>query len=72
MLPALEAALPAVLVFGDPAELAKHRRVLHPTAVTLATLMIAAAPWATVRLINDLIHGSAVTNTPHTCSPPAP
>jgi hypothetical protein len=44
--------------------LARHRRWLHPTAVTLATLMVAAALWATVRLIDDLIHGSAVTNDP--------
>ena len=64
LLPALEAAMLGVLVFGYPADLARHRRWLHPTAVTLATLMVAAALWATVRLIDDLIHGSAVTNDP--------
>jgi len=64
LLPALEAALLGVLVFGHPADLARHRRWLHPTAVTLATVMVAAALWATVRLIDDLIHGSAVTNDP--------
>jgi len=64
LLPALEAAVLGVLVFGNPADLARHRRWLHPTAVTLATLMVAAALWATVRLIGDLIHGSAVTNDP--------
>ncbi len=64
LLPALEAAVLGVLVFGNPADLAKHRRWLHPTVVALATLMVAAALWATVRLIDDLIHGSAVTNDP--------
>jgi hypothetical protein len=64
LLPALEAAVLAVLVFGNPADLARHRRWLHPTAVTLAAVMVAAALWATVRLIDDLIHGSAVTNDP--------
>jgi hypothetical protein len=64
LLPALEAAMLGVLVFGRPADLARHRRWLHPTAVTLAILMVAGALWATVRLIDDLIRGSAVTNDP--------
>ena len=64
LLPALEAAILGVLVFGNPADLARHRRWLHPTAVALATLMVAAALWATVRLIDDLIHGSALANDP--------
>jgi hypothetical protein len=64
LLPALEATMLGVLVFGRPADLATHRRWLHPTAVTLTILMVAAALWGTVRLIDDLIHGSAVTNDP--------
>jgi uncharacterized membrane protein len=64
LLPALEVATIGVLVFGRPADLARHRRWLHPTAVTLATLMVVAALWATVRLIDDLIRGSALTNDP--------
>jgi uncharacterized membrane protein len=64
LLPALEAAILGVLVFGNPADLARHRRWLHPTAVTLAIVMVAAALWATVRLIDDLIRGSALTNDP--------
>ena len=64
LLPTLEAAIVVVLVFGQPADLVRNRRWLRPTAVTLAALMVAAALWATVRLINDLIHGSAVTNDP--------
>src|SRR4029453_10240303 len=64
LLPALEAAVLAVLVFGNPADLARHRRWLHPTAVTLAAVKVAAALSATGRLLDDLIHGSAVTNDP--------
>jgi hypothetical protein len=64
LLRTLEAAILGVLVFGHPADLAKHRSWLHPTAATVATLMVAAALWATVRLIDDLIHGSALTNDP--------
>ena len=57
LLPTLEAVLLGVLVFGRPAGLASHRRWLHPTAVTTATLMVVAGLWATVRLIDDFIHG---------------
>ena len=64
LLPTLEAAILVVLVFGHPADLARHRRWLRPTALTLASLMVAAALWATVLLIDDLIHGSALTNDP--------
>ena len=64
LLPALEAAVLGVLVFGNPADLARAPTLAAPTAVTLATVMVAAALWATVRLIDDLIHGSAVTNDP--------
>ena len=64
LLPTLEAAIVGVLVFGHPGNLARHRGWLRPTAVTLASLMVVAALWATVRLIDDLIHGSAVTNDP--------
>jgi hypothetical protein len=64
LLPTLEAAILGILVFGRPGDLARRRRWLRPTAVALATLMVAAALWATVRLVDDLIHGSAVTNDP--------
>ena len=48
----------------QPGRLGQAPTLAAPTAVTLATLMVAAALWATVRLIDDLIHGSAVTNDP--------
>jgi hypothetical protein len=64
LLPIVEVAIIGVLVFGHPARLQKPRRWLHPTAVTLVSLMVFAALWATVRLINDLIWGSKLTNEP--------
>ena len=72
LLPALEAAILLVLVLSNPPDLARHRRWLHRTAITLATLMVAAALLATVRVIDDLIHGSALTNDPAHMLPPVP
>jgi hypothetical protein len=64
LLPVAELTIIAVLVFGNPADLARQRRWLHPTAVALVSVMVLAALWATVRLIDDLIWGSALTNEP--------
>ncbi|MFH8252695.1 hypothetical protein ACH3VR_20170 [Microbacterium sp. B2969] len=64
LLPAVEIVILVVLVFGHPAGLAKQRRWLRPTAIALVLAMVASALWATVRLINDLIWGSALTNEP--------
>jgi hypothetical protein len=64
LVPAVEAALLALLVFGDPARLGKRRERVRPVAVTLVVLLVAAALWATVLLIYDLIEGTGVTNSP--------
>ena len=64
LLPVIEALLLGVLIFGDPAALARQRRWLRPTALVLVGVLVAAALWATVTLIDDLIRGSAVTDSP--------
>lgn len=64
LLPIVEVAIILVLVFGHPADIVRQRRWLRPTAVALVALMVLAALWATVRLINDLILGTGVTNDP--------
>jgi uncharacterized membrane protein len=64
LLPIVEVTIIAVLVFGHPADLSRQRRWLHPTAVALVSAMVLSALWATVRLINDLIFGSKLTNEP--------
>jgi hypothetical protein len=64
LIPADEAALLALLVFGHPGRLGERRVRVRPFAVTLVVLLVAAALWATALLVYDLIHGSGVTNSP--------
>jgi hypothetical protein len=64
LLPTVEIVILVVLIFGHPGGLARQRRWLRPTAVVLVLAMVASALWATARLINDLIWGSALTNDP--------
>ena len=60
--PTIEAALIVVLVVGDPGRLATHRQWLRPLMVVLVGLLVAAALWATVLLVGDLIHGTGEAN----------
>jgi hypothetical protein len=64
LLPSLEAALLALLVFGHPARLAERRRRVRSVAIGIVVLLVAAALWATALLIYDLIRGTGVTNSP--------
>ena len=64
LVPAVEAVLLALLLFGHPGSVAKHARWLRRLAVTLVCVLVAAALWATVLLIYDLIKGLGVTNSP--------
>jgi len=64
LLPAVEACLLFVLFAGDPARLAPRRPWLRPLLVGLVCLLVAAALWATVLLVYDLIKGIGVTNSP--------
>jgi hypothetical protein len=63
LLPAIEAALLVVLVASDPSGLAERRR-LRRVALVLVGLLVAAALWATVLLVDELIHGTGVSNAP--------
>jgi hypothetical protein len=64
LLPAIEAVLLFVLLAGDPARLAPRRHWLRPVLVALVCFLVAAALWATVLLVYDLIKGIGVTNSP--------
>jgi hypothetical protein len=64
LVPGIEAALLAVLFFGNPGNLIEHRRWLRPVAVALVVVLVLAALWATVLLVHDLIKGTGVTNRP--------
>lgn len=64
LLPAVEAVLLVALVVGNPSRLAGRTRWVHRIAVTLVVVLVAAALWATVILVYDLIKGHGVTNSP--------
>jgi hypothetical protein len=64
LVPAIESVLLTVLLAGTPGGFARHRRWLRPLAVTLVCILVAAALWATVLLVYDLIKGLGVTESP--------
>jgi hypothetical protein len=63
LIPAIEAVLLAVLIVG-PAHVPVSRRWVRRVSVTLVSVLVAAALWATILLIYDLIKGQGVTESP--------
>ena len=63
LLPAIEVVLLLVLLTSDVSG-AEDRRRLHRIALVLVGSLVAAALWATVLLVSDLIRGKGVTNSP--------
>jgi hypothetical protein len=63
LLPAIEVALVLVLVTSNPTGAAERRR-LRRLSLVLVGLLVAAALWATVFLITDLIKGVGVSEEP--------
>jgi hypothetical protein len=63
LLPTIEGVLLVVLVTSDPTGLAERRR-LRRVSLVLVGVLVAAALWATVVLVDDLIRGKGVTNSP--------
>jgi hypothetical protein len=63
LVPTIEAGLVVVLVTAHPAG-ANERRRLRLVSLTLVLLLVTAALWATVLLVDDLIQGTGVTNKP--------
>ena len=64
LLPAAETLLLVVLVAGDPARIASRRRWVRPLLVALVCALVAAALWATMLLVYDLVKGTGVTTSP--------
>jgi hypothetical protein len=64
LIPAIEGVLLAALLVGQPGGLAAYRKWFRPITVALVAVLVAAALWATVLLIYDLIKGLGVTNSP--------
>jgi len=63
VLPAVEGVL-LVMLLGHPSEHTRRTLWWRRASVTLVTVLVLAALWATGLLIYDLIHGSGVTNSP--------
>ena len=63
LVPAIEAALLITLLTSDPSGPVERRRVRR-IAVILVGLLVAAALWATALLVDDLIRGTKVSNSP--------
>jgi hypothetical protein len=63
LLPVIEGGLLVVLVTSDPTGVAERRR-LRRVALVLVGLLVAAAVWATILLVHDLINGTGVSNSP--------
>lgn len=65
LIPAIEGVLLAMLLVGNPGGgVSTYARWLRPITVTLVVVLVAAALWATVLLVYDLVQGLGVTNSP--------
>jgi hypothetical protein len=63
VVPAVEGALLVALLTSDPSGPAERRRLRRVALVLVGTLVVAAL-WATVVLVDDLIRGTGVANSP--------
>jgi len=64
LVPAVEGSLLFVLMAGNPAHLARRSPWPRRIVLALVVVLVLAALWATVLLVNDLIKGEGVTQTP--------
>jgi hypothetical protein len=65
LVPSVEAALLALLVFGNPARGGqRHHHRVRVVAIAVVLLLVVGALWATGLLIYDLIKGTGVTTSP--------
>jgi hypothetical protein len=63
VLPLIEGALLVAVIAGDPGKINRRSRWLRVLSIVLVSVLVLGALWATVQLIDDLIHGGAVTNS---------
>jgi len=63
LLPALEGVLLVAVIAGDPGRIDRRSRWLRAFSIVLVTALVLGAMWATARLVDDLVHGGAVTNS---------
>ena len=63
VLPLIEGLLLVAVVAGDPARITRRSRELRALSIGLVSVLVLGALAATLQLIDDLIHGGAVTNS---------
>ncbi|MEU2433910.1 hypothetical protein ABZ611_31230 [Streptomyces sp. NPDC007861] len=63
LLPLGEGLLLLTLIAGDPGRISRRSAALRAAAIALVGVLAVSAIWSTVRLIDDLIHGGAETNS---------
>ena len=63
LLPLIEGVLLVAVIAGDPGKITRRSRWLRALSIVLVSVLVLGALWATVQLIDDLIHGGAVTNS---------
>jgi hypothetical protein len=57
VLPLIEGVLLVAVVVGDPGKINRRSRWLRALTIVLVSVLVLGALWATVQLIDDLIHG---------------
>ena len=62
-LPLIEGALLVVVIATDPGKINRRSRWLRALSIVLVSVLVLGAMWATVQLVDDLIHGGGVTNS---------
>ncbi len=63
VLPLIEGLLLVAVIASDPGRINRRSRWLRVLSIGLVSVLVVGALWATVQLIDDLIHGGAVTNS---------
>ena len=63
VLPLIEGALLVVVIATDPGKINRRSRWLRVLSIVLVSVLVLGAMWATVQLVDDLIHGGGATNS---------
>jgi uncharacterized membrane protein len=62
-LPLVEGILLGALIAGDPGRIDRRSQVLRSLSIGLVAVLVLGALWATVQLVDELIHGGSETDS---------
>jgi uncharacterized membrane protein len=63
VLPLIEGVLLVAVIAADPVTISRRSRELRALSIALVFVLVLGSLWATVQLIDDLIHGGPETNS---------